>query len=287
MNKILDGIKLSEELYLELQTRINKAKLKPTLAVIQVGNLSESNLYIEHKKNKAKTMGINFKLISLPKTIQTSVLVKEISKLNNDIKVDGILIQLPLPKQIDLPQIFSIIDPNKDVDGFHPYNRGQLDFSPTETTLVPPTAKGVITLMDKYDISVKGKHVVVLGAGIISGKPIVKLLLNMGATISICTKETLNIKYFIKKADIVISAVGYRDFFHGKDIKKGAVIINIGITKTYNKVYGDPHFDSVLKKASFITPTPGGTGPMTVYHLLENTVICAEKKLKNGTKKHS
>ncbi len=269
---LMDGKKLAEELFVDLKKEIKTLSGIPHLKAVQVGENAESSVYIKHKKAKCNEVGIEFSLLKLEENITTEFLVKQINLLNKDPNVDGILIQLPLPKAIDTKLIMQIINPSKDIDGFNPYNKGLLDLG--VKTLIPPTAEGVMSLVKKYNIELKGKHAVILGAGEIAGKPVAKLFLNAGATVTICNKDTYDIFDFTSTADIIVSAVGMKNLFHGDDVKPGAIVINIGITKEENEIHGDPDFESVAKKASYITPTPGGTGPLTVFHLLKNTVEC-------------
>ncbi len=270
---LMDGKKLAEELFVDLKAEIKTLSGIPQLKAIQVGENAESSVYIKHKKAKCAEVGIGFSLLKLNKDISTEDLLEQIDLINDDDNVDGILVQLPLPKTIDTKLIMQSIAPWKDIDGFNPYNKGLLDLG--EETLIPPTASGVMSLIEKYEIKLQGQHAVVLGAGEIAGKPVAKLFLNAGATVTICTKDTYDIVDFTSVADIIVSAVGMKDLFHGNDVKPGVVVINIGITKDINnEIHGDPEFESVAKKASYITPTPGGTGPLTVFHLLKNTVEC-------------
>lgn len=275
--KLLDGAKLAKKINEQTKKEIKNFPLKPHLVAIQVGNYPESNIYLEHKKRVAEEVGIKFSLEKFSEKITLSKLLNKILKLNKDSKVDGIMVQLPLPNHIDAKIVSQSIIPWKDVDGFHPLNKGLLDLN--QAQLVPPTAFGVMELLNEYKIEVNGLHAVIIGTGEISGKPLSKLLLNSGATITMCNKNTKNIESHIKQADILVVAVGHKYLIKDHNlIKKGAIIINIGVTKIENKVYGDIDFDKISIKASYITPIIGGTGPMTVALLLRNTLICKKMK---------
>ncbi len=276
MAVLLDGLKLANKINSETKETIAKLDTKPHLVAIQVGDVSESNLYISHKAKKAKELGISFSHIKFDENITTKELLVEINKLNDDKSVDGIMVQLPLPNHIYVNVIYKSIIPEKDVDGFNPLNKGLLDIN--QANLIPPTAKGVMKLLKEYKIDLKGKIVTVIGLGEIAGKPLTKLFINNKSTVIMCDKNTKDIYQFIKISDIVVAAVGYKHLITEKHIKKDVVIINIGLTKQENTIYGDVTFDSMLDKASFITPITGGTGPMTVAMLLKNTLICYKMK---------
>lgn len=279
-SKIMDGTKLSEKINKKIKKEVETFSIPPKLAAIQVGNIEESNIYLKHKKIKANELGINFILLKFDDKISEKELINEISKLNNDESIDGIMVQLPLPKHINENSISKSILDSKDIDGFNPKNKGLLDIS--EAILIPPTALGVVALIDEYKIKIKGKKIVVIGSGEIAGKPIFKLLLNRGATITMCNKNTLNLSEFTKQADIIISAVGSHKLVNAKNTKSNSVIINVGITREDNDIIkGDVDFENLRKTSSYITPIIGGTGPLTVSYLLKNTVIAKKNREKN------
>ncbi len=276
MATLLDGKKLANKINNETKNEISKLETIPHLVAIQVGANAESELYLEHKSNKAKEIGIMFTLLTFNKNISDMELISKIQELNQNNNVDGIMVQLPLPKTIDSKLISQAIAPWKDVDGFHPLNKGLLDMDRAE--IIPPTAQGVMELFNEYKINVVGKLVVVVGLGEIAGKPLSKLLINNKATVILCHKDTKDISSLTKQADIVISAVGYKELIKSNDIKDNAIVVNIGITKDEDGVHGDVEFDRMINKTSFITPITGGTGPMTVALLMKNTLICHKLK---------
>jgi methylenetetrahydrofolate dehydrogenase (NADP+)/methenyltetrahydrofolate cyclohydrolase len=214
--------------------------------------------------------------LQFPEDISEEKLISEIEKLNTNSKVDGILVQLPLPNHIDSNKILEIVSPEKDVDGFHPYNVGGV-LSGLDT-FAPCTPVGMVELLDKYEIDIQGKNVVVVGASNIVGKPIASLLLNRNATVEICHIYTENLKEHTLKADILVVAVGKANLITADMVKEGVVILDVGINKVGNKIVGDVDFDAVSKKASYITPVPGGVGPMTIAMLLKNTLKSAKRR---------
>lgn len=276
MTTILDGTSLSKKINDQVKEEIKAIGCLPNLVAVQVGDNPESSLYISHKSKKAAEVGIMFTHLKFEENIETMDLVSKISELNNNEKVDGIMVQLPLPKHIDTELISQAIAPWKDVDGFHPLNKGLLDIERSE--LIPPTAEGVMELFNEYDIELKGKVVTMIGQGEIAGKPLSKMLIHKGATVILCNKDTVDLPYFTRQSDIVISAVGYKHLVKVEDIKEGSIVINIGVTKEDNKIFGDVEFDKMKNKTSYITPITGGTGPMTVSLLLRNTLKCYKMK---------
>ncbi|NQX83422.1 MAG: bifunctional 5,10-methylenetetrahydrofolate dehydrogenase/5,10-methenyltetrahydrofolate cyclohydrolase [Mycoplasmataceae bacterium] len=273
---ILDGTKLSNKINKKTKNEIESLGISPNLVAVQVGENPESSLYISHKSKKSVEVGIVLSHLKFDEAIDTKTLIKEINKLNKDSSVDGIMIQLPLPNHIDTKLICQSISPQKDVDGFHPLNKGLLDINKAD--LIPPTAQGVIELLNEYNIPLAGKTVAIIGLGEIAGKPLAKIFVNNDATVLMCNKKTINIFKFTKEADIVVVAVGHKYLLDETQIKKGSIVINIGITKDEEGIHGDVVFESMLKKASYITPIIGGTGPMTVSLLLRNTLICRKLK---------
>ena len=276
MTKILDGTKLSEKINQQTKSEIEKIGSIPHLVAIQVGENKESSLYIKHKSLKAKEIGMKFTHLKFNEGSTTTNIVNKISEMNIDDEIDGIMVQLPLPINFDTDVISQSIAPWKDVDGFHPLNKGLLDIGKAE--LIPPTALGVMELLKEEKIKVKGKHVVIVGVGEISGKPLSKLFLNKNATITMCNKNTKNIFEHTEKADVVVAAVGHKHLIKNEHIKEGVIVINIVITKDEKGIHGDIEYDSMLEKASYITPIIGGTGPMTVAILLRNTLLCHKLK---------
>ncbi len=276
MTILLDGKKLSDKINKKTKETIKSEGIIPHLVAIQVGDNPESSLYISHKSKKASEVGMMFTHLTFDKDISMEELLSKVNELNTNEKVDGIMVQLPLPKHLDSKIVSQSIAPWKDVDGFHPLNKGLLDMN--EAELIPPTAQGVIELFDEYNIDVKGKHVAMVGVGEISGKPLAKILLNKGATVSMLNKDTKDIKVFTRIADIVVAAVGYKELIKEDAIEDGAIVVNIGMTRDEDGIHGDVAFERIKDKTSFITPITGGTGPMTVSILLRNTLICHKYK---------
>ncbi|MCS7083474.1 MAG: bifunctional 5,10-methylenetetrahydrofolate dehydrogenase/5,10-methenyltetrahydrofolate cyclohydrolase [Aquificaceae bacterium] len=243
----------------------------PCLCAILVGNDPASQIYISNKQKSCASVGINSKVYHLSEHVSKEELVKLIHQLNLDESVDGIIVQLPLPKHIDQQEIISSIDPTKDVDGFHPINLGFL-MAQVDKGFIPCTPLGVELLLKHYGIDVKGAEIAIVGTGFIVGRPLGLLMLWKGATIRMCNINTKDISVHTREADIVISAVGKPSLIKASMVKPGAVVVDIGITRVENKVLGDVDYDEVAKLASAITPVPGGVGPMTVTALLLNTL---------------
>lgn len=272
MATLLDGTKLANKINEETKRIIKEEGIVPNLVAIQVGDNPESSLYISHKSKKASEIGMMFTHLKFKEDITLEELGEKINELNNNPSVHGIMVQLPLPPHLDAGVVAQLVAPWKDVDGFHPLNKGLLDIDKAE--LIPPTALGVIELFDEYGIDPKGKQVAMVGVGEISGKPLAKLLLNRGATVSMLHKETKDITLFTKYADIVVAAVGYKELVKEDAVKEGAIVVNIGLTRDEDGIHGDVAFETIKDKASYITPITGGTGPMTVALLLRNTLVC-------------
>lgn len=270
MNNIIDGTKISLELRKKVKDLIEKENITPTLAVIQVGDNKASNVYIKNKKKACEDVGINFEHIKFNDTISQDLVIAEIKRLNNDISVNGILVQLPLPLGFDEGKIINTIDPVKDVDGLTYQNVGNLVLE--NDCLIPCTPLGVMELLKAYNVDLTSKNVCLVGRSNLVGKPLIQLLLQNDATLSICHSKSLDIKSYTKKADVLIVAVGHPNLITKDMIKEGAIIIDVGINKEGNILCGDVCFDEVSKKASLITPVPGGVGPMTVSCLLKNVV---------------
>lgn len=274
---ILDGKKLRDKIFENLKQRLNNMSEKPTLAVILVGENPASQIYVRNKKKTAENLGINSIVINYPADISENILLDKIQELNNDNKITAILVQLPLPKHIDKFKIIDAIAPEKDVDGLTPYNSGKL-FSGEEPYVYPCTPKGILLLLDEYNIELAGKHVVVIGRSNLVGKPVAQMLLNRNATVTMCHSHTKNLSDITKTADIVVSAVG-KNIIGEKMLKSDCVVVDVGIFKDVNgKICGDVDFTSASKIAAYISPVPGGVGPMTIASLMLNTVELADSK---------
>ena len=270
MSMILDGKKLSEQILKGLRKKAKKLDKKLNLVAVCVGASSFSKSYLSQKEKACEKVGINFKLINFSKNISTSELWQDVKKFSDDFEVNGLLLQLPLPKHIETQKILNAISPQKDVDCLSEENLGK--FFSGNPLILPPTLGGIARLLKKYKIGLRGKYVVIVGAGRLVGKPAALWAMNDGATISILNKLTPKISDFTKKADIIISGVGKPRLITEDMVKEGAVIIDAGTSKEDNRIVGDVDFESVSKKAGYITPVPGGIGPMTVASLLENLV---------------
>ena len=277
--QLLDGKKLSEKLELQVNSDVKTLKDKcgctPGLAVVLVGQDPASAAYVNMKKKACDRVGFYSITHDMPENISQEAIEKTITMLNNDTNVDGILIQLPLPAHIDETKLLELVAPEKDVDGFHPFNVGRL------TTgldgFVPCTPLGVMKLLAEYDIDVKGKNCVVVGASNIVGKPMASLLLNADATVEVCHISTDDLKKHTLNADMIFIGVGVIDLIKEDMVKDGAVIVYIGINRAPNgKLVGDVDFAAVSEKCSYITPVPGGVGPMTIAMLLGNTLKAAQ-----------
>lgn len=270
MNNIIDGVGASLTLKKNIKKEIGKNNLTPRLAVIQVGDNRASSIYVRNKQKACEEVGISFNHIKLPDTISENVVISEIKRLNEDISVNGILVQLPLPSNFDTPTIINEISPLKDVDGLTYQNVGNLVLE--NECLVSCTPTGVMELLKMYNVSLSGKNVCVVGRSNLVGKPLIQLLLQEDATVSICHSKSKNIKDYTKKADVLIVAAGHPNLITKDMVKEGVVVIDVGINRENDSLCGDVSFDEVSKKASLITPVPGGVGPMTVACLLKNVV---------------
>lgn len=276
MTTILDGKKLRDKIFEDLKEKIDKMKKKPTLAVILVGENPASQIYVRNKKKTAEKLGINSLSIEYPADISEKELVAKIEELNNDKNVTAILVQLPLPKHINKNKVIDAILPQKDVDGLTPYNLGKL-FSGEKPYVYPCTPKGILLLLDEYNIELDGKNIVVIGRSNLVGKPVAQMLLNRNATVTMCHSHTKNLSEITKTADIVVSAVG-KNVIGEKMLKSNCVVIDVGIFRDENgKISGDVDFENVSKVTAYISPVPGGVGPMTIASLMLNTVKLAEK----------
>lgn len=277
MAEIIDGKKLRDKILDNLKLKIDGFDKKPKLVVILVGDNPASKIYVNNKKKMAEKVGIISEVINYPSSISEKELLVKIEELNKDEAVTAILVQLPLPEHISKENVMNTIAPEKDVDGFTPYNFGKL-FSGEEPMVYPCTPKGILLLLDEYGVSLEGKHVVIVGRSNIVGRPLSQMILNRNATVTVCHSHTKNLSEITKTADVLISAVG-KNIIEGKMIKSGCVVIDVGIFKDENgKTRGDVDFENVSKSASYITPVPGGVGPMTIASLMLNTVELFEKK---------
>lgn len=277
--KILDGKKLAEERLRKLQKTVEQRRIQglrvPGLGVILVGQDPASQIYVAHKHKACEQVGFYSQSYELPEITSQLDLLGLINQLNADPLIDGILVQLPLPEQIDSSFILEHIKPDKDVDGFHPYNLGRL--AQQRPLLRPCTPYGVMLLLEHYQINPKGLHATVVGASNIVGKPMALELLQAGATVTICHRFTKNLEQHVKSADLLVVAIGKHDTIKADWIKQDAIVIDIGIHRLPNgEIRGDIHFDKASERASWITPVPGGVGPMTISTLLENTLFAAE-----------
>ena len=266
---LLNGKELRKIKLKELKEKVETLNELIGLAVVQVGNDEASNVYIGQKEKLANSLGYYFVHKNFDENITNEELLNEIDKLNKNDQIDGIIVQMPLPKQIDSINAVNRIDENKDVDGLGFINAGKLMHG--KESLVSCTPKGIIDLLDYYDIPIEGKHVVIVGRSILVGKPLSNLFTNRNATVTLCHSKTIDLQKYTKEADILVAAVGKKHFITENMVKEGAVVIDVGINREDNKLYGDVDFDNVSQKASFITPVPGGVGPMTVYELMDNT----------------
>ncbi len=275
---ILDGKKLSNKIKEELRGEVEELKVKgitPGLAVILVGNDPASHVYVKMKRDACQDVGIYSVVHEFPENITEKELLSTIDMINENPNIHGLLIQLPLPKHIDTTKILERVSPKKDVDGFHPYNMGRLVEG--LDTFAPCTPLGVMELFKEYDIDLVGKDVCVVGASNIVGKPMWALLVNAWATVDICHIETRDLAAHTKRADIVIVGVGKPNLITEDMVKDGVIVVDIGINRLPSgKLVGDVDFENVSKKASYITPVPGGVGPMTIAMLLKNTVKAAK-----------
>lgn len=268
---LMDGKALSKKLFEEMASTIQKSKISPGLTVILVGKDPASAVYVRNKHQACEKVGIRSTVLELPESTTQNDLVRIIEKLNADQDVHGILVQLPLPKHINSEDVLGQVSEHKDVDGFHTMNAGKL-FRGLKS-LVPCTPKGVMRLLEEYKVPVKGKNAVVIGRSNIVGKPMANLLLDKDATVTICHRSTPNMEELCRAADIVVAAVGKLELVKASWIKPGACVVDVGINrKADGKLAGDVAFDEVSKKAGWITPVPGGVGPMTIAMLLENTI---------------
>ncbi len=275
---ILDGKKLRDKILVGLEQKISTFVRKPKLVVILAGDNPASQIYVSNKKKCAEKIGIISEVINYPSDVEESALINKVHELNNDKSVTAILVQLPLPEHISKTNVIEAIAPEKDVDGFTSYNYGKL-FSGEEPYAYPCTPKGILILLDEYGIELDGKHAVVVGRSSIVGRPMSQMLLNRNATVTVCHSHTKNLAQITKTADILVSAVG-KNIIKGEMLKSDCVVVDVGIFKDDSgKLHGDVDFEPSSKIASYISPVPGGVGPMTIASLMLNTVELFEKAL--------
>lgn len=276
----IDGTLISQTVRSEVAARV-KARVQaglraPGLAVVLVGEDPASQVYVGSKRRACEEVGFVSKSFDLPATASEEALLSLVEELNNDPQIDGILVQLPLPAGIDTTKVLESIHPEKDVDGFHPYNVGRL--AQRIPKLRSCTPKGIITLLERYNITLRGKHAVIVGASNIVGRPMTLELLLAGCTTTTCHRFTQDLESHVRQADVLVVAVGKPNFIPGAWIKEGAIVVDVGINRLdTGKLVGDVEYDVARTRASFITPVPGGVGPMTVASLIENTMMACEQ----------
>ncbi len=279
MATIMDGKALSLKLKEQMKQRIAQLKqqgINPKLVVVLVGDNSASQVYVRNKHKSCGEVGIESEVITMPEQTTQQELLEVVERLNQDETVDGILVQLPLPKQIDEKTVLRSILPEKDVDGFHPVNVGLLSIG--DECFAPATPSGIIAMFQEYGIDIAGKNCVVIGRSNIVGKPMAALLLKNNATVTICHSKTEDLASYTCRADVVIVATGRRHTLTAEMVKEGAVVVDVGMNRNeQGKLCGDVDYEEVKEKASFITPVPGGVGPMTITELLENTIQAAQR----------
>ena len=279
---IIDGKALSDKILKEIENEHSelqaKVGRKAGLAVIIVGENPASQIYVRNKIRACERVGFHSETIRLDEHITEENLLLEIEKLNNDNNIDGILVQLPIPKHINELKVINAISAEKDVDGFHTTNIGKMMIG-DETGFLPCTPAGVIQMFEEYNIDLEGKDVLVIGQSNIVGKPMTLLLIKKRATVQVCNSKTKNLPEKLQKADVVVAAAGSPKLVKGSDVKEGVVVIDIGINRVDGKICGDVDFEEVSQKASYITPVPGGVGPMTIAMLIKNTFKSYKQKI--------
>lgn len=275
--KLIDGKELAQNIRTNLKEEVEELKKKginPKLAVIMVGDDKASAVYVRNKSKACNELGIEYEEFLLDAEITMDELLSLIDKLNKDVNIDGILLQSPIPRQLDINEAFRRIDPKKDVDGFNPVNVGKLSLN--QDCFVSCTPYGIIKMLETYNVPIEGAHAVIIGRSNIVGKPLLQCLLNKNATVTICHSKTKNLEEVTKQADILIAAIGKPEFVTANMVKEGACVIDVGINRTEEgKLVGDVKFSEVSEKASCITPVPGGVGPMTIAMLMANVVKAA------------
>lgn len=276
--EIMNGKELSIQIEEEIKSSIKSCMIRPSLAVIQIGDNEASNTYIRNKEKACEKVGIYFRHFKFDDTTPELTIINKIKELNNDEYVNGIMIQLPIPDKYNEKRLLNTIINTKDVDGLTDINTGRLING--RKSITPCTPLGIMTLLSNYKVNLEGKNVVIVGKGRLVGKPLMGLMLNEGATVTVCHSRSKDLKKYTKDADIIIVACGVKGLITGDMVKPDVIIVDVGINVENGKLYGDVDFDSVKDKASLITPVPGGVGPMTVAMLLKNVVACYNNKKK-------
>lgn len=279
MGILINGKQIAAEINKKTAQEIKKttkAGYKPKLAVVYVGNDKPSATYIRKKQEAAEQSGIDFVLHQFPKSVSKQELVKKIKSIQKDKKLSGLIVQLPLPEKLYTTDVLNAVNPELDVDCLTDVNVGKLVMG--TNWIAPPTPTAVIEVLKNIKADLKGKNVTIVGTGALIGKPLAIMLMNAGATVTTCNKQTKNIKEKCLTADIIVTAVGKKDLLRGNMVKKGAIVIDTGIAFENNKMYGDANRAEVVQKALYLTPTPGGVGPITVSLLLRNVMICAKRR---------
>jgi len=278
MTQIINGKKIAQDILDEVKLDISKLNFKPKLAVIFVGSDKPSTTYVNKKKEAANYAGIDFEIYNFPANIEKEKLVKSIKEIQKKEKnIRGMIVQLPLPEPLFTPEVLDAVSPDIDVDCLTNTNIGKLVMKTADFT--PPTPQAVLEIFKSIELNVKGKNITIVGAGALVGKPLSIMLLNKEATITTCNEHTKDLKKILKKSDIIVSAVGKKDLIRKNMLKKNVIIIDTGIAFANKKMYGDVNFAEAIKKASYITPTPGGVGPITVSLLMQNLLVCSQKKV--------
>lgn len=282
MGEMINGKKLAKETREKLKIKCDELKergINPKFAAIMIGNDTASQIYIRNKSKACEEIGIEFEEYLLSENIEQKELIEKIKELNNRKDIHGILLQSPIPANLDINEAFRTIAPEKDVDGFNPLNIGKLCLN--QDTFVSCTPFGIMKMFEAYGIELEGKDVTIIGRSNIVGKPLIQCCLNKNATVTVCHSKTKNLKAHTQNADIIIVAIGKSKFLKADMIKEGAVVIDVGINRdSEGKITGDADFDNILSKASFITPVPGGVGPMTIAMLMNNIIKAAEMQNK-------
>lgn len=279
MAEIINGKELAKHIREGLKeevTELKNAEIYPKLAVIMVGDDQASKVYVKNKSKACEDVGIEYEEHLLSSKTTREELLELIEKLNNDETVHGILVQSPLPEGLNANEAFRTISPKKDVDGFHPINVGKLSLN--QDCFVSCTPYGIVKMLESYNISIEGAHAVIIGRSNIVGKPLAKCLLNKNATVTVCHSKTKNLKEITKQADILIAAIGKPKFVTADMVKDGATVIDVGINRTEEGLLGDTDFEAIKEKAAYITPVPGGVGPMTIAMLMNNVVKAAKQQ---------
>lgn len=280
MSQIIDGKNLAKNIRESLKDEVKElknAEIYPKLAVIMVGDDKASKVYVKNKSKACEDVGIAYEEYLLPASTKMQELLELIEKLNNDETIHGILVQSPLPNGLDANEAFRTISPKKDVDGFHPINVGKLSLN--QDCFISCTPYGIIKMLESYNIPIEGANAVIIGRSNIVGKPLAKCLLNKNATVTVCHSKTKNLKEITKNADILIAAIGKPKFVTEDMVKNGATVIDVGINRTDDgKLVGDTDFENIKEKVKYITPVPGGVGPMTIAMLMYNVVKAAKQQ---------